>query len=170
MLIAGIGLNEQSCQRSNRYNYLKTNSIMKTQKKSLVVWVALTVLVSSAALAQPHHVNRSQCLEFVDNLTEQQEQQIMALRKGHFQNLIRLRSELTEVRGSYKLLMTGDNDNNVELKENIDKQVSLIREIKLEKLQHEQEVRAVLIDDQKLQYDLHLLERPKRNGPSRHRI
>jgi Spy/CpxP family protein refolding chaperone len=100
------------------------------------------------------------------DLTEDQEQKIDDLRLEHQKEMIPLRTELDELRASYRLMVVDEQVSESEIEKNLKKQNDVLLKRRMEQVRHIREVRSLLTDEQKTRFDTHFLkkERGSRRG------
>ncbi len=132
---------------------------MKTSKRFTVVMMIIAATVLSAALnAQPGRRMQQRDVCAVPDLTEEQQDQLTALRAKHQKVMFNLRSEMQLYRDKCKLLLSEDEVNEKELQENLNGNAEIHKQMLQQKAKHHTEVRKLLNDEQKLIYDEHLLK------------
>lgn len=95
---------------------------------------------------------QGQCL--MPNLTEEQRDQMKELRLGFLEDLKPLRNQMGELKAEYRSMTTADDVDMKDVNENIDEQADLMASIKKLHASHQQAVRQVLTDEQKLFFDM----------------
>jgi len=132
----------------------------------------LAVLMSSTMFAQPGNGNgngkgngygKGNCYAAL-NLSDEQEQQIEKLRTAHQKEILPLRNQLGEMEAKLRTLTTGDK---VDMAL-VNKQIEDISTVKLtlakKREAHRQDVRKLLTDDQRVQFDMHSGKGNRGNG------
>ena len=101
------------------------------------------------------------------NLSDEQKEQIKKLRLEHQQKMLQFRNKLGEHRAKLQTLRTADK---ADMKA-IDKLVDVMAELRASqmklKLRHEQDVRALLTDEQKIIFNTHKKQRKHKRSAQR---
>jgi len=137
---------------------------MKTRQLMKVGILAGAILMVSMVLnAQPGQKgNRDRnpgekgICKFYPDLTQEQENKITALKTQHLKNTQDLRNQLNEKRAHYKTLMTAENPNMGAINNLIDEIAKIKGQLLKAKAAHQQEVRKVLTEDQRVIFDQHI--------------
>ena len=101
---------------------------------------------------------------WMKDLSQEQKDQLKALRLDEMKAMTQYKNQLDEYKAKLKTLTTGDN---VDLK-SVDKVIDQMGKVKIEmaknKLSHRMDVRALLNDDQKVMFDMHVMIGKGRHG------
>ncbi len=128
---------------------------MKNVSLKFGVLFLLALVLSSAVFAQRGQgaMGGGECM--IPNLTDEQETQIEKLRTAHQKEVLPLRNQLGEMEAKLRTLTTGDK---VDMAL-VNKQLEDISAVKLQLAKkreaHKQDVRKLLTDDQRVQFDMH---------------
>lgn len=99
------------------------------------------------------------------DLTEDQEEKIDDLRLKHQKETIPLRTELDELRASYRLMVVDEKVPESEIEKNLKKQNDVLLKRRMAQTRHIRDVRSILTEEQKTRFDTHFLK--KERGPRR---
>ncbi|SRR6056297_117577 len=105
----------------------------------------------------------------IPDLTEEQEAQIETLRIRHLKKMQSYRSEMDELRAERRSLFIKDDASESEINKNIDATTSLHNKMMKERVKHNQAVKALLTEDQKVYFNQHFMHQRKghRSGHGR---
>jgi Spy/CpxP family protein refolding chaperone len=133
---------------------------METKKLFLVIGIAILVINSPFLNAQKEFKAPLSAGErpgkdmMIPNLTEQQKEQMKALRIALMKEVQPIRNEIGELMAHLKTLSTAANPNMAEINKNIDSQSAAINKLMKLRASHQQDVRKILTDEQKLFFDM----------------
>ncbi|MDX9695901.1 MAG: Spy/CpxP family protein refolding chaperone [Bacteroidales bacterium] len=135
---------------------------MKTQKISItMISLALLMFISSDMFAQRGNRNNNfdrepgtYCSNIPD-LTPEQETKIEALRVDHLKKRTDYRNQMNELRAKKQTLMTTDKSDLNAINGIIDQMTGLQNKMMKEKAKHNQDIRSLLTDSQKIYFDNH---------------
>ena len=96
------------------------------------------------------------------DLSDEQQEQIDALRLEHYKTMKPLRDEMAEIRLEKQQLMTADDPDLNAINQVIDKQTDLNNKIQKLRAEHRVDMRSLLTDEQRMQLDQ---TRNRRGGP-----
>lgn len=146
---------------------------MKTMKKIAVLAMAIMLISGTSLFAQNGrnysrqgnvtYRNQDQVCNRIPDLTEDQQVKIEALRVNHLKERTALRNQTNELRAKKQTLMTSDNADMKEINSVIDQMTELQNKKLKESAQHQQDVRNLLTDEQKVYFDSRP-DRGHRNG------
>lgn len=91
----------------------------------------------------------------IPNLTEDQKTKIGELRTKHMKEVQQLKNQVAENRAHYKTLMTADKPDMDAINKNIDELSKMRGEMMKKNAAHQQSIRALLNDEQRLFFDAH---------------
>jgi Spy/CpxP family protein refolding chaperone len=140
----------------------KTNLISK-----LVLAIFITGLFTISSYAQekscPNHEQQAkmgQCkggsgFGFIKDLTPEQKKQIDVLKQKLIKESLPIKNQIEEKQAHLKTISTGDNVDMVAVNKTIDEIYALKAELQKKKMQFKQDVRKLLTEDQKLNFDIH---------------
>ncbi len=101
------------------------------------------------------------CLSIPD-LSDEQKEQISQLRIKHFKEVKGLKNELNEKMAKHQTLITADEANLDEINKNIDEITQIKNKLMKAKAAHQQAIRALLTEEQKVLFDQHLMKKGNR--------
>jgi len=137
---------------------------MKTMKKIAVFTMAVMLMSGTSLFAQNgrnyskqgegYNQQNKACYRIPD-LTEDQQAKIEALRLDHLKEMTALRNQTNELRAKKQTLMTTDNTDMKEINSVIDQMTELQNKKMKVSAKHQQDVRNLLTDDQKVYFDSH---------------
>jgi Spy/CpxP family protein refolding chaperone len=134
---------------------------MKMRQLFLVIGIALLAINSPYLNAQEKFNAPMPAGERPGNemmkpppLTDQQKEQIKKMRITHLKEVQPVRNEMRELKAHYKTLTTTENPNIAEINKNIDAQTVAINKLMKLRAAHQQEIRKILTDEQKLLMDM----------------
>jgi len=149
--------------------------MFKLRSRGLVLPIVALLLVVGTAFAQPpkmeakrgdeqerHCCKMSEHKGMMPDLSEQQQEQIKALRVKHMEAMKPLRNELGEKKARLRTLTTADKVNMTEVNKVIDDIGKMQTQLMKLKEQHRQEIRKLLNDEQRVMFDAH---QPMHDGP-----
>lgn len=136
---------------------------MKTFKKITILAVAVLLVGSTSIFAQNgrnysrqgnyNYRAQNQVCQRIPDLTEDQQTKIEALRVNHLKEMTALRNQTDILRAKKRALMTSDNADMKEINSVIDQMTELQNKKLKASAKHQQEVRSLLTDEQKVYYD-----------------
>jgi len=135
------------------------SKIMKTLKSTAIT--ALFVIMASALIAQPGYGRKGQNFQGergmqecrIPDLTEEQEQQIKELRAAHIDDMQEFRTDMRILREKYRDLTSGQDYNEKAASQKIDEITAIENKIMKANLEHRNEVRSMLTEEQKVYFD-----------------
>ncbi|MGE0090380.1 MAG: Spy/CpxP family protein refolding chaperone [Bacteroidales bacterium] len=135
---------------------------MKTQKISITMLaLALLMFIGSDMFAQRGNRNNNfdrepgaYCSNIPD-LTPEQETKIEALRVDHLKKRTDYRNQMNELRAKKQTLMTTDKSDLNAINGIIDQMTGLQNKMMKERAKHNQDIRGLLTDSQKVYFDSH---------------
>lgn len=145
---------------------------MKTLKNTAIT--ALFLVMASALIAQPGYGRKGQNFEGergmqecrIPDLTEEQEEQIRESRTAHINDMEEFRTDMRILREEYRDLTSGQDYDKKAASKKIDAITALKNKMMKQNLEHRNEVRSMLSDEQKVHFDRHHFGRNNRgNGP-----
>ena len=86
--------------------------------------------------------------------TEQQRNQMKEMRIAHMKEVQPVQNELRELKARYKTLTTASNPVMAEINKNIDAQSAAMNKLMKSRASHQQDIRKILTDEQKLFNDM----------------
>ncbi len=127
---------------------------------------AFALIASMAVVAQPGKGNRMQgntegCPSYnkmecpIPNVTDEQKTKIAALRTAHLKEVQPIKNKMGELKATQKSLSTTDNADMKAINVNIDEMTKLQNQLMKLGVQHRNEVRQLLTDEQKIWFDQH---------------
>jgi Spy/CpxP family protein refolding chaperone len=133
---------------------------MKTQKISITMLaIAMFMFISSDMFAQRGNRNNNfdrepgtYCSNIPD-LTPEQETKIEALRVDHLKKRTDYRNQMNELRAKKQTLMTTDKADLNAINGIVDQMTGLQNKMMKEKAKHNQDIRSLLTDSQKVYFD-----------------
>jgi Spy/CpxP family protein refolding chaperone len=90
----------------------------------------------------------------ISNLSEEQKTKISAMRTNHMKEMQQLKNLVGENRAHYRTLMSADKADMVAINKNIEEFGKLRVEMMKKNAAHQQDVRALLTDEQRLAFDI----------------
>ena len=134
---------------------------MKTLKSTAIT--VLFLVMASTMVAQPGYGRKAQNFDGerrmqecrIPDLTDEQEEQIRDLRTAHIEDREEVRSDMRILREEYRDLTSGQDYSKNAAAKKIDEITSLKNQMMQENLEHRNEVRALLTDEQKVYFDRH---------------
>jgi Spy/CpxP family protein refolding chaperone len=151
----------------------KERNMLKS--KQIVLPIAALLIIVGSASAQPpkmeskgakeqgmHGCMMSEHKPMIPDLTEKQQEQIKTLRLEHMQAMKSLRNELGEKKARLRTLTTSDKVNMTEVNKVIDDIGRLQTQMMKLRVQHQQSIRELLTDEQRVFFDSH---QPPHDGP-----
>lgn len=137
---------------------------MKTQgfKKLSVLAIALLMLAGTNLYAQRGRnyseqgnrgLNQDRACQMIPDLTEDQEAKINALRINHLKEMTGFRNQMNELQAKKQTLMTSDNSDLKDLNATIDQITNVHSKMMKASAKHQQDVRGLLSDEQKVYFD-----------------
>jgi Spy/CpxP family protein refolding chaperone len=90
----------------------------------------------------------------ISNLTEEQKTKISALRVNHMKEMQQLKNQVAENRAHYNTLMNADKADMAAINKNIEELGKLRVDMMKKSAAHQQDVRALLTDEQRLAFDM----------------
>lgn len=143
---------------------------MKTRrvKKATILVLTALLLATTNLYAQRGRNSAGQGMgmsqqgvcERIPDLTDEQGTKIEALRVEHLKEMNAFRNNMNELRAKKHTLMTSDNSNMNEISSVIDQMTAMQNKMMKERASHQQDVRSLLTDNQKVYFD----SRPMRGG------
>lgn len=129
---------------------------MKTNKVTYVAMILAFVLMASATnlIAQKWHAKEMH-KEYL-NLTDDQEKKLDELRTPHMKTMQDFRADMNIKEAEYEKLMKADKPDMKAINAKIDEISKLHGDMMKERSKHQQDVRALLTDDQKVMFDAHI--------------
>lgn len=136
---------------------------MKTQRRLAAVMVALLMILAGSNVFSQSGL-KGKCMNnteqktcrFLPDLTQEQEDQINVLKTQHLKTTLALKNELNEKEARYVTLMTAEKPDMNAINKLIDEIALLKGKIMKEKASHQQEIRKVLTEDQRVLFDQNL--------------
>jgi len=120
--------------------------------KTMVVLLMSTLMFAGTINAQPYGKgNKNFCC--VANLTEDQQSQLDKLRLEHRKEVLNLRNQLREKNARMNTLETADKIDMAAINKVIDEISDLKKQMMKKKAEHRQEVRKVLTEEQRVEFD-----------------
>jgi Spy/CpxP family protein refolding chaperone len=154
----------------------KEKNMLKLKSKQIVLPIAVLLLVAGTAFAQPpgtqekaggrkgmHGCEKHDQRMMIPDLTEEQHEQIKALRVEHMQSMQTLRNEFGEHQARLRTLTTKSKVNMNEVNRVIDQIGALRTQMMKQRVAHHQSIRESLTDEQRVFFDAH---RPPHDGSS----
>ncbi len=89
-------------------------------------------------------------------LSEQQKQQMKELQIAHMKEIQPIQNEIRELKAHYRTLITSTNPNISEINKNIDAQTAVMNKLMKSRASHQQDVRKILTDEQRIFRDMNL--------------
>lgn len=142
--------------------------MLKLRSKGIMLPIAALLLVAGTAVAQPPGMpeqgpgregmpgcKMSEHKDMIPGLSEEQQEQIKALRVKHMEATKPLRNELGEKKARLRTLTTADKVNMTEVNKVIDDIGKLQTQLMKLKEQHRQDIRKLLNDEQRVMFDAH---------------
>ena len=132
------------------------NNIMKT-----TLFIAAVLLLGQVLQAQPGRArmdrgpgmgNYQEC-QMIPELTETQKEEIQNLRTTHLKEMQNFRNQVGENRAAYRTLMSADKADQKAIDSNIDAYTKLRNQMMKKQSAHQQQIRNLLTDDQKVFFD-----------------
>lgn len=131
------------------------------KKLSIAIGIAYMAIISPQIYGQkgpkvPFNAGDRPCKEMMmaSPLTEQQQAQMKELRIAHLKEVQPVQNEIRELKAHYKTLITAANPNMAEINKNIDSQSAAMNKLMKSRTSHQQEIRKILTDEQKLMRDM----------------
>ena len=97
----------------------------------------------------------------IDNLTSEQEAQIQALHTAQLEQRLKFRNQMDELRARKRTLMAEKNPDMGAVNSVIDQMTALRGEMARQAVAHRQEIRNLLTDEQRVQFDERTQGRPR---------
>ncbi len=136
---------------------------MKTQKIKKVTILAIVALMLAGTNVfaqrgrnnpgQGMRLNQSETCQMIPDITEDQQNKIEALRVDHLKVRNNYRNQMGELQARKHTLMTSDNADMKEINSVIDQMADVQNKMMKEGAKHQQEVRNLLTDEQKVYFD-----------------
>lgn len=146
---------------------------METKKLFLLIGIAILAINSPSLNAQkdikapmPASERPEKEMMMAPPLTEQQKGQMKEMRIAHLKEVQPIQNEVRELKAHYRTLTTAANPNMAEINKNIDAQSAAINKLMKARASHQQNVRKILTDEQKIMMDMNL-EKGKAGRPDR---
>ena len=98
-------------------------------------------------------LGQNQICQRIPDLTEDQQNKIDALQVAHLKEMTAFRNQMNELRAKKHTLMTSDNADLKEINSVIDQMTALHGKMMKASAKHQQDVRSLLTDDQKVFFD-----------------
>ncbi len=144
----------------------KGEKMLKLRSRSIVLPIAALILVAGTAFAQgpgmqgpgredKHGCKMSGHMGMIPGLSEEQQEQIKALRTEHMKMVQPLHNQLGEKKARLRTLTTVDKVNMAEINRVIDDIGKLQTQLMKLKEQHRQGIRKMLNDEQRVMFDSH---------------
>jgi Spy/CpxP family protein refolding chaperone len=146
----------------------KEKNMFKLRSKQIVLPIAALLLIAGTAFAQPpemhgkgegkegaHGRRISEHKGMIPGLSEEQQEQIKALKTEHMKAMQPLRNQLGEKKARLRTLTTADKVNMAEINKVIDDIGKMQTQLMKLKEQHRQEIRKLLNDEQRVMFDAH---------------
>lgn len=152
--------------------------MLRLKSKQIVMLTAALLLVATSAFAQMPDTKpergekpcmregKGEHMMMIPDLTEQQKEQMKALRVEHMKEMQPLRNQLEEKKARLNTLTTSDQVNMSEVNKVIDEIGKIQTQMMKLKEQHRQDVRKLLNSDQRVIFDSH---RPMRHEGPQHK-
>lgn len=152
---------------------------MKTMKKVAILAIVVLMISGTNLFAQAGRnfsnqgkgYNQNQMCQRIPDLTEDQIAKIEALRVVHLKEITKHRNEMNVLRAKKQVLMTSDNADMKAINTVIDQMSSLRNKQMKAAAKHQQDVRNLLTDEQKIYFDSRPMNRHgngNKMGRSRH--
>ncbi len=132
---------------------------MKTRDLKGMIVLLMVIMLSSTVFGQ---VNRGRYMG-IPGLTDDQKTQIEKLRTAHQKDMLALKNQVAENRAHYRTLMTADKPDMNAINKNIDEYTGLRAAMMKKQAAHQQDIRKLLTDEQRLAFD-------SRKGGEGHRM
>lgn len=97
----------------------------------------------------------------IDNLTPEQENHIKALRTEQLEKRIKFRNQMDELQARKRTLMSEKNPDMGAVNAVIDQMTALRGEMAKQAVEHRQQIRNLLSDEQRVQFDARTQNRPR---------
>ena len=149
--------------------------MLKPRSKQIMLPIAALLFITGSAFAQPPGMQEqaagregtrgSRMAEYkgmIPGLSEEQQEQIKTLRTEHMKAVQPLRNQLGEKKARLRTLTTADKVNMTEVNKVIDEIGMLQTKMMKLKVQHQQSIRGLLTDEQRVFFDSH---QPGHDGP-----
>jgi Spy/CpxP family protein refolding chaperone len=159
----------------NMFIKRKEQNMLRLKSKQIVLPIAVLLLVAGSAFAQPlempeqgagregmHGRKMSEHRAMIPDLTKEQQEQIKALRVELMQTMQPLRNELGEKKAQFRTLTTQEKVNMNKVNQLIDEMGKLHTKMMKLKASHQQSIRQLLTDEQRVFFDAH---HPPHDGP-----
>jgi Spy/CpxP family protein refolding chaperone len=128
-------------------------------KAKLLVLILAGFLAAGSMNAQPGNMGNAgmqgKCHFGIPDLTEAQQAQIEKLRTAHMKDVLPLKNELGEREAKLKTLMSSTNPDMNAINAEIEKIGQIKIEMHKKKALHQQDVRKVLTEEQRVMFDMH---------------
>lgn len=125
---------------------------MKNNRLKITVILVLVTIVLSAAYAQSGEF-RGERHFYPLNLTEDQQEQMKALRIEHYKTMKPLNSKMAELKARERTLLSEENVDMKAVYNLIDDQTELMNKIRKLQVEHKLAVREILTDEQLMKLD-----------------
>ena len=112
--------------------------------------------------------NQSGTCQMIPDLTEDQQTKINALRVSHLKVMNNYRNQMDELRARKHTLMASDNADMKAINAVIDQMSDLQNKMMKEGAKHQQDVRSLLTEEQKVYFDSRPMRGPGNGGGMRH--
>jgi len=138
-------------------------------KRMFVKWfpvAVLTLLLSAGIQAQPQR--GGVCCKNIPNLTEDQKAKIEKLHGQQMKDMQSLQNQLRENKARYITLMTAEQPDMKAINTNIEDRGRIKTEMMKKQAAHQQAIRQLLTDEQRMFFDQHMLmhkKNMKMHGP-----
>lgn len=136
---------------------------MKTPKIKKVTLLAIVALMLAGTNVfaqrgrnnpgQGMRMNQSESCQMIPDLTEDQQNKIEALRIDHLKVRNNYRNQMAELQARKHTLMTSDNADMKEINSIIDQMADIHNKMMKEGAKHQQDIRRLLTDKQKVYFD-----------------
>lgn len=149
--------------------------MLKLKSKQIVLPIAVLLLIAGTAFAQPpgmqeqagarkemHGCNKGGHGPMIPGLSEEQHEQIKALKVEHMQSMQTMRNEFGEHKARLRTLTTKSKVNMTEVNRVIDQIGALRTQMMKQRVAHQQSIRELLTDEQRVFFDAH---HPPHDGP-----
>jgi hypothetical protein len=130
---------------------------MKIRTSQLLIGIAVLLTNVSSLFAQVGPINDKLPIRpemGIPDLTDQQKEKIKNLDISHFKELQPVRNEMMELKAHFKTISSVENPNMTEIYKNIDARTALLNKMMKMNFSHQQEIRKLLTDEQKIFLDM----------------
>ncbi|MEE4176915.1 MAG: Spy/CpxP family protein refolding chaperone [Bacteroides sp.] len=137
------------------------NKLIFTLGLAILMFSATTVSAQRGRNFDRQRPEPRQAALNIDNLTAEQEAKIQSLRTAQLEQRLKFRNQMDELRARKQTLMTEKNPDMNAVNAVIDQMTTLRGEMAKQAVEHRQEIRNLLTDEQRVKFDARTQQGPR---------